>query len=257
MNIVNELIELANNSGADGFKKYYHVNSLMGAGRYVSDAEHIKKTLGSNKAVLDLGCGHGQMSYIMKRLGLDVTAVDLMAQTPYFVSCYNKTFNGSQIQYYSSNILEEKQPSFLNRGKFDAICISGVLEHTSNFSLFLTKLRPLLVSKGKLFVFRFPNRYSWIEKINDLRFGNTIDHPLRFSPQEVHLMMRWHGFKIDRLDYEEIFPVNLQNFPRPLVRIYHALNPILIPLSKFICKIPILNKLSTSFRFICTKAYDY
>lgn len=254
MNLVKEVLQIAEAYGPGSDKTFYHVNSLMGAGRYVSDAKCIKSMMGQDNSVLDLGCGHGQMAYLMKRLNLNVTASDLMTETPYFISTYNKMYDDPSLQYYSWNILESKGQT--GGKKFDAICISGVLEHTSNFDLFLTRLKSLLVSRGKLFIFRFPNRYSWIEKVNDYRFGGASDHPLRFSMREMNLMLRWHGFKIDRAEYEEILPVNVQNFSKVFVHAYHILNPMLIPISKTLCKIPVLNRLSTSFRMICTKAFD-
>jgi cyclopropane fatty-acyl-phospholipid synthase-like methyltransferase len=216
------------------------VNSVMGATRYVADALLIKKTVGQNGIVLDLGCGWGQMSYLLKRLNLQVIAADIQKETPYCVDYYNNNFQEDRISYHCCNILE-KHPSVLFADKpFDAICLSGVVEHVSDFSLFLNRMRPMLAKHGRLFIFRFPNRYSWIEKINELQF-----------------MLRWNGYKVDRSDYEEIFPVNVQGLPDWLIKTYRNTNSMIMPVSKILCKIPILNSLSTSFRVICTKAYDY
>jgi hypothetical protein len=153
------------------------------------------------------------------------------------------------------NILEANAPPAVFTTRFDAICISGVLEHVPDFSLFLSRLKPLLQDHGKLYLFRFPNQYSWIEKINDLRLGRATDHPIRFSLKEIHFMLRWHGFRVDDCSYEEIMPVNLTGLPPILVRPYHKLNPLLMAVSKLLYNTPVLNKLSTSFRFTATKPH--
>jgi SAM-dependent methyltransferase len=197
------------------------------------------------------------MSYLLRRLGLNVVATDIRKETPFFVKHYNDHFHDDHIAYHWYNILDSESINSLNGMKFDAICMSGVLEHVSDFSMFLKCLRPLLVKNGKLFIFRFPNRYSWIEKINEYRFDTKIDHPLRFTRREVDFMLRWHGFRVDTAAFEEIFPVNLNGFPEPLIKMYHGSNMILMPISKLLCKTPLINQLSTSYRFICTKAYDY
>ena len=256
-NLTDEIIAIANQFNDINTARLYHIDSYIGASRYVSDAQLIHRSIKYNGTVLDIGCGAGHMAYLLRRLGHKVIATDIVKPTPYFIGYYNTTFKNDDIDYHWFNILDSKAANPFEGMQFDAICMSGVLEHVSDFGLFLKQLRPLLVQNGKLFIFRFPNRYSWIEKINEYRIGGKVDHPLRFTRKEINLMLRWHGYIIDRTEFEEIFPVNLRGFSGPLRKLYQGINFMLIPLSKLLCKTPPVNQLSTSYRIICRKAFDY
>ncbi|MDR4503637.1 MAG: class I SAM-dependent methyltransferase [Candidatus Scalindua sp.] len=251
-NLIQELIAIAESHKSETGKKFEHLDNIMGAARFVKDAFLIQKTVKEKSCVLDLGCGVGQMSYLLRRLDFDVIASDIYPGTPYYIEYYNRVKEG-EVKYYECDILKNKK-HVLSDKKFDAICISGVLEHVPDFRLFLDRMKALLRTNGKLFIFRFPHKGSWIEKINYLRFANAVSHPLRFSPKEIHFMLRWHGFRVDEWAYEEILPVNLRGLPQNFINMYHKIPWILMPASGMLCSIPFLNMLSTSFRFVCNKA---
>ncbi|GJQ57663.1 MAG: hypothetical protein SCALA701_04640 [Candidatus Scalindua sp.] len=250
--LIQELITIAESHKSETGKKFEHLDNVMGAARFVKDAFLIQKSIKEKSLILDLGCGVGQMSYLLRRLGFDVTASDIYPATPYYVD-YGNRVKGGEVDYYECDILKNEQHLLAER-KFDAICISGVLEHVPDFGLFLDRIKSMLHTNGKLFIFRFPNKGSWIEKINYLRFGNAVSHPLRFSPKEIHFMLRWHGFRVDEWAYEEILPVNLRGLPQNFIKIYHTIPWLLMPVSSILCRIPFLNILSTSFRFVANRA---
>jgi len=250
--LIEEIVRIAKTFESGTGSQLVHLNNVRGARRYVMDASHIKRVLNLNASILDLGCGCGQMAYLLARMGYDVTASDIFPETPYYVRSFNRT-QPKVIDYHCCNILRSEQCQLRER-RFDAVCLSGVLEHVPNFSLFLVEVKRLLNQDGKLFIFRFPNAGSWIEKIGDIRFGNSTSHPLRFTPKEIAFMLRWHGFKIDEFGYESILPVNMRELSKLLANIYHKSHWIITPLDSTLCTIPLLNKMSTSFRFVCTKA---
>ncbi|MCP5007357.1 MAG: class I SAM-dependent methyltransferase [Planctomycetes bacterium] len=250
--LTQELITIAERHKSETGRGFEHLNSVMGAARFVNDAFLIRKGIKQEGLVLDLGCGVGQMSYLLGRLGFDVVSSDIYPGTPYYIDYYNSDKAGG-VKYYECDILKDEK-HVLSGMKFDAICISGVLEHVPDFSLFLDRMKTMLHTNGKLFIFRFPNKGSWIEKINYLRFGNAVSHPLRFSPGEINFMLRWHGFRVDEWAYEEILPVNLRGLPQSFIKIYHKIPWILMPVSSVLCYLPLLNMLSTSFRFVSNRA---
>lgn len=255
--LTTEIINIANVYASKTGSSPLHLHSVAGAKRYVRDALNMNAMVKPGGAILDLGCGFGHMSYLLKRIGFsNVVSADLNHDEPFYIARYNEIFPNDKIPYHSLNILETDDHPLFNT-KYDAICISGVLEHVDDFSLFLKRTKYLLKPSGKLCLYRFPNRYSWIERVNDLRFKNAIHHPLRFSSNEVHFMLRWHGYSIDEWAYEEILPVNLRGLPRTSAKTYHAISFLLMPLGRVLCSIPIVNKLSTSFRFISTKAINW
>jgi SAM-dependent methyltransferase len=248
------LVELAREHEAEGGERLPHLDSFRGARRYVKDAELIARLAGPGKSLLDLGCGVGQMSFLLAPMGYDVTASDIVAARPYYLRKLAER-HGIEVPYVPCNVLESENHALAGR-RFEVVCLSGVLEHVPDFSLFLRRVKQLLASDGKLFVFRFPNLTSWIEWINDHRMGNAATHPLRFSLEEISVMLRWHGFRLDEGAYEEILPVNMRfaGIPRPVISVYQALGPVLAATSTVLCRVPLLNRLSTSFRLVATRA---
>ncbi len=82
--------------------------------------------------------------------------------------------------------------------------------------------------------------------------GNT-GHELQFNPNVLIMMLRWHGFQLLKLNYEQILPVNLGSLPN-LVKIYHRLQSLVSAVDLLLRKIPLLNMLSTSYHYHCRRA---
>ena len=149
-----------------------------------------------NAKILDLGCGKGHHSAILTKLGYcNVTGVDLHKTTGEG-DIYNSETLGSHWQNDLWSSFERKigiNFEFYN-GKtipfknevFDAVVLYAVIEHVDNAQEFLKECSRVLKSKGKVFVYRCPNKYSYSEnlaKLLKLPYHKTL---LLFH-QNVHL----------------------------------------------------------------------
>jgi 2-polyprenyl-3-methyl-5-hydroxy-6-metoxy-1,4-benzoquinol methylase len=251
---IEEIVAVATRLNAEAGKRrrdLVHVDNRLGAGRYVREAEEISRQMKPGSSVLDLGCGAGQVAYLLANNGLTVTASEIFDAIPPYVEHYNRTKGREPIEYVPADILKSEEHA-LNGRVFDAIVIYGVLEHVPDFALFLERCKAMLNTHGKLYIYQFPNRWSWREKVGDW-MGNS-SHELRFAPDELGMMLRWHGFQILDFGYEQILPLNLTSLPAALSRIYYGLSPWVLMLDRILRFIPLLNRLSTSYWFKCRKA---
>lgn len=250
--LAGDVVTIARRHETESGVRLVHLDTSMGVRRYVRDALLIRDARRPGDRILDLGCGAGHMAFLLAHLGLDVTASDVQGTEPYYLGRYREQ-TGRGIRYVPANVLAPGGHP-LDGEQWDAVCLSGVLEHVPDFGRFLDRVRGLLQRDGRLFLFRFPNKTSWVERLSDRRFGNAGSHPLRFVPRELDLMLRWHGFRIDDFAYEEILPVNLRGWPPAVVRFYHGLEPVTAAVSAWLRSTPLVRQLSTSYRFVCTRA---
>ncbi len=253
--LTSEILSFAEGFENDGGRPLVHLNTFRGAARFVDDAFLIRNQMPPGASVADIGCGIGQMTYLLHRLGFDVVAADIGDMIPPLVQHIPGNGDGRLVRYVTI-----ESPDFTNdlAGGFDGICLSGVLEHVPDFSGFLRQVRSLMRPNGLLFIFRFPNRFSWIEWCNDRIVGaETTPHPLRFTSAELSLFMRWHGFRVRHMAYEEILPVNLSHVPARLRQPYKRCAPLLTQLSRGLRMAPAIRALSTSFRIVVVNAVNW
>jgi ubiquinone/menaquinone biosynthesis C-methylase UbiE len=109
--------------------------------------------------VLDWGCGRGQMTSLMRERGLDVTAFD-----------YRPGIGGVatvDLEHFAIRADVSDDPVALPYpdGSFDAVLSCGVLEHVADKAGSLAELRRVLSPSGTLYVFKLPNRHSYLEAI--------------------------------------------------------------------------------------------
>ena len=225
-----------------------------GAARYVDAARLVADRLQSDALVLDIGCGAGQLTYLLDRLGVDAVAADITPDVPAFISALRRE-SPTAPEYVDLDGGGDWETA-LGR-QFDAVCMYGVLEHVPDFGDFLRRTRGVLRPDGLLFIFMFPNKTSWIEALNERLPALACDHPLRFSANELSLMLRWSGFKVESSRYEDILPVNLVNVPSPLRRRLLRAGPLLAALSRLLSSVPGVRRLSTSFQVVARHAVNW
>ena len=255
--LAQEIYDLANQhrlaDALDDGRPLPHLDTDRGTLRYVDAMLEIAGSLPPGASVLDIGCGAGQAAYLLKRLGLDALAADIYPTTPPYLTTLAER-HGAVVPY--THLQGQDWGDLVGR-QVDAVCMYGVLEHVPDFGDFLRSTRTVLKPDGHLFVFAFPNKTSWIEALGERRPDMDTHHPLRFSPRELSLLLRWSGFKVERWHYEEILPVNLVNVPAFLRRPMARSGGAMAALSRALRAVPGVRRLSTNFAMVARHAVNW
>lgn len=191
-------------------------NGLI-ASQYMTPYRIVSKYLSSEKKlkVLDWGCGDGHLSYFLcKKKNLQVNAFsfdDLGKISSLFSQFFQKNFVFHKGDYADPVNLP------LANGTFDAIFSMGVLEHVretgGNEVSSLKELYRVLKPGGLLFVFHFPNRYSWIEMVNrqavKLKLTSKYVHNFLYRKNDIKHLSDEAGFELLETGLYNLFPRNL------------------------------------------------
>lgn len=238
----NFLLANAQAGKALGLSNFIHLDQPIGILNYIRIADDIARQIALGD-LLDWGCGYGQMTYLLKRRGFQVTSFDIgepgTVSSPDIPLCREL------------NVVRTTHPTNLpfTDNSFDAVLSCGVLEHVDEFSQpgnerkSLREIARVLRPDGFLFIYQLPQQYAWQEAIGRrLRLGYA--HPRRFTATEITKMLKQAGYSIERIRRANLFPKNLTGLPNGLRMMYSRFSRALIALDGNLCKIPGLNHLA-------------
>ena len=225
-----------------GLGHFVHLDQPIGIWNYIRIADDISRQIPSGH-VLDWGCGYGQMTYLLKRRGFQVTAFDIgepgKTTSPDIPLCRDL-----EVTYTS-------HPTSLpfKDGAFDAVLSCGVLEHVDEYSQpgnelkSLRELARVLRPNGYLLIYQLPQRYAWQETIiRCSRLGYA--HPRRYTASEITGSLQDAGYAVQRVRRANLIPKNLTGMPSKLRAAYSRSSKVLIALDGALCKVPALNHLA-------------
>ena len=234
-----------------GVTHYQHFDQPVGQWNYIRIANEIEASV-PRGTLLDWGCGFGQMTYLLRRRGFDVTAYDVMSQeTPLPDVPMSRDLR----------MIRGQHPTALPFAaeSFDAVLSCGVLEHVDEFSATGNELRSLreinriLRPGGSLIIYQLPQRLAWQEAIaRHLRVGYW--HPRRYSQREIEEILRSTGFHVHRVRRNNMLPKNVAWMPRALRALYGQTSRGLIGLDTALSRVPLLNRVAGVLELMATKA---
>lgn len=218
-----------------------HLDSNLGVLRYINDADRIRAYLPNGGKILDWGCGRGQMTHLLKNRGFDVVGYD--------VDPMGKEFLNQIGQTLILGTDPVKLPFADN--SFDAVLSSGVIEHVVDRNGSLAEISRVIKKGGYFFVFRLPNKYSYIEFISD-RLGRG-DHPVKYSRAQIKKLLNESGFEVETSRYQGFLPYNLKNFPALSRSLYHKLDIFWQFFDRLLTNCPGLNVLCTNIDLVACR----
>lgn len=222
-------------------------NGLI-ANQYLHPCRLVMKYLPtfSGASVLDWGCGDGHFSFFLLSQGLNVTAYSFN-DIGSIASLFNQRFK----ERFFFRHGETQEPTILpfKEGEFDVIFSMGVLEHVwetgGNELGSLKEIHRSLKPGGKVFVFHFPNRFSWIEMINRacVKMGlfQKYTHGRLYTKKQIEELAAASGFLLRDQGLYNLFPRNLlRKCPKIIgnnlfvIRLFHLVERLLsLPLKMF------------------------
>lgn len=178
--------------------------------------------------VLEAGCGTGQLSIALSRYGRKIHSIDLSEGSLIEAKKFTNKNNIKNVQLYKMNIFNLCFP----KNCFDIIISNGVLHHTHNPELALSKLTECLKPNGKIVIGLY-HKYGRVvqnirqklikifgEKIKfiDRRFSENLSERKKYAwfkdqynnPHETkhsyHEVIQW--FKKNNIDFINSIPFN-------------------------------------------------
>ena len=133
---------------------------------------------------------------------------------------------------------------------FDAVLSCGVLEHVEDPDASLEEIRRVLLPGGTLYVYKLPNRASYLEAIArraGLYYHGVLEHDRLYDPRSAQALLVRHGFAVKEARRTNMLPLTLTG--RLAAR---AATPIWVA-NRALSAVPVLNLVATNVEVIATQ----
>lgn len=181
----------------------------------------IKKIIPKNGKILEIGSGHGFFLEAMEKLNFDIKGVEISKEKRKLAKRITKA------EILNVNLLVQND----DLGKFDAIVLFHVLEHLTNPSDFLKKIRLFLKPRGKIII-EVPN-------VDDIQLTSNREyqkfywqrgHLHYFNSKSLRSVIKKAGltskiFGVQRYSIENMISWRLTNKPQITDPIFQIPNP--------------------------------
>jgi SAM-dependent methyltransferase len=192
--------------------------------------------------VLDWGCGFGQMTALMSERGLRVDAFN-------YVPDLNEDGPRPLERYPEHQAYLSSDPVRLpwDDDTFDAVLSCGVLEHVGRPERSLDELRRVLRPEGTLYVYKLPNRASyleWIARKAGLYYHGAYPDDRLYDLRDAQALIKRHGFDVVEARRANMLPLTLPG------RLAAALTGPIWVANRLLARIPLLNRLATNVEVV-------
>lgn len=208
---------------------------------YARVADRIAQA--GHRAVLDWGCGLGQMTRLMRDRGLHVSSLD-----------YDPDAHGVETRplpaFPDLEMLTTPEPVTLpfEDDAFDAALSMGVLEHVADPDASLDELRRVIARGGRLYCHKLPNERSYLERIArraGLYYHGRFEHDRLYSLASARAIFERHGFEVQELRRINVLPLTPGGG-----RALTAAAPAIYRLNRGLSRLPGLNTVATNIEVI-------
>jgi SAM-dependent methyltransferase len=183
------------------------------------------------KRVLDVGCGIGDLSFILTACGAHVTGVELDPQKVSQATSIAKRWHFEGLHFLAADVTKLDQ---MNLGQFDAIFCIALLEHIQDDRVLLHQLQGML-RPGGIFVLEVPSALR--KTIAEVEAADGHVRP-GYTFEDVPALLEDVGFHVkkrcsmDPLGLTYYWFVCSRFIPVRIVQrwLFAALGPLFIPL---------------------------
>lgn len=174
---------------------------------YMAIADRIASE--SPGSLLDWGCGFGQVTSLLRERGVATEAFDHRdGVEPGLV----------QLEHYPdivAHVSGDPVKLPFDSGSFDAVLSCGVLEHVEHPERSLAELRRVLRPKGRLYVYKLPNRLSYLEAIakasGRLYYHGMLPHDQIYTPRSARALLEREGFDVQEVRLTNLLPLTISS----------------------------------------------
>lgn len=158
------------------------------------------------RRILDWGCGFGQVSDLLWRAGLEVTSFD------YSPAAQDGVVPLDRYPHLAVHLSSDPRRLPFPDGSFDAVLSCGVLEHVEDPDASVDEIRRVLVPRGTFYVYKLPNRASYLEAIArraGLYYHGAMEHDRLYDRRSAFELMSRHQFAVQEIRMMNMVPLTL------------------------------------------------
>ena len=174
---------------------------------YVAIADRIARD--GRGRILDWGCGHGQVTVMLRERGFETESFDYAADV-------DGVTKRPLPEYPDVEATLSSDPVGLpyEDEEFDAVLSLGVLEHVMDPGGSLEELRRVLKPGGRLYVYKLPNRRSyleWIARKLGWYYHGALEYDRVYNLREAVDIVERHGFVVDEARLFNMLPLTISH----------------------------------------------
>jgi 2-polyprenyl-3-methyl-5-hydroxy-6-metoxy-1,4-benzoquinol methylase len=228
---LNALLSMAQAARAAGATDVEHMDGAAAAFNYIRVADLVAaqcRSPRSDQPVLDWGCGYGQVSWLLQRRGVNVRSCDAEKRAA--------IDSIPELASVPINYMNHPVRLPYDQESFSAVLSVGVLEHVPDLKGSLQEIHRVLQPKGLLFLFMFPNKFSWAEWTATRR--GISAHPYKFTFRQTESLLREQGFEVEERWRRNLLPKNLTGLSPALKSVYGKYYRQIEGLDRILCSTP-------------------
>jgi ubiquinone/menaquinone biosynthesis C-methylase UbiE len=199
------------------------------------------------KRVLDWGCGAGQVSDLLWRAGVEVTAFD------YRPDLGEGVWPLERYRHVSLHTSSDPRLLPFADDSFDAVLSCGVLEHVEDRDASLQEFKRILVAGGTFYVYKLPNRSSYLEAIArrvGLYYHGAAEHDQLYTRRSALELLQRHDFTVLEATRMNMLPLTLTG-----TFATRAAGPIWA-VNRALSGVPGLNLFATNVQLVARAPFD-
>jgi ubiquinone/menaquinone biosynthesis C-methylase UbiE len=190
--------------------------------------------------VLDWGCGWGLVSALWLARGLDVTSFDGAEGAPEAEVTLERFPEITAFRSSAPVALPYPDDSF------DAVLSCGVLEHVHDADASLEELRRVMRPGATFYVYKLPNRFSYLEAIARLLgayYHGKLPNDEIYTVASARERLERHGYVVREARTANMLPLTLGG---------GRLGGAIWAANRALSRIPLLNLLATNVELVAT-----
>ena len=202
---------------------------------YVAIAERMAREVSGE--VLDWGCGFGQLTHLLQERGVAATAFDYREGEPH------QTVALERYPDIVAHVSGDPVRLPFGDASFDAVLSCGVLEHVQDPGGSLDELHRVLRPGGRMYVYKLPNRFSYLEAIAraaGLYYHGKLEHDRVYTATSARSLLESHGFQVEAVRLTNLLPLTLTHSA------LRRLDALIWGLNVALGKVPLLRALATN-----------
>jgi len=221
-----------------------HLASAPQLLEYEAAVERI--AAGGHRRLLDWGCGYGQISHMLKARGLDVDSLEFDPEATEGEVRPLERYPDVQARFTTDPVRLPYEDQ-----RFDAVVSMGVLEHVEFPERSLEELHRVLAPGGVLYVYKLPNRASYLEWIGrraGFYYHGMLETDAVYTLDSARSLVARKGFEVLEARRANMLPLSV---PGPRTT-RHA--KAIWRWNTRLARVPGLNRLATNVELVARRA---